>query len=395
MKFMKKYRLTDQKTIVGALSKLVNKTLQSPLDNRQFVITNVSGEKDILNSVNVTVKSMEGQIGKLQSLVCILKENKAELKVKQVNPYQDDLFSVTEIIIEPLERSAARATTKNINAWNVHVSPQVDLTMVLSIYGKSSIITQTINRFQLMLEHTLNQHGYFLKKVNIGFFYASESILIDHLNDAKSSFFIRDSYQKQFYIERSFFNPAGKMKEREIDLMLKSFLYDNTKSVLIVPFYGGENALVGYVELKSNLPNLGNETLQTNIESPHGIGVLVSFLEARLEDFTFELELSYVKEWKLVSSKEELIDISQDGRGVGLHFSSGKISPLVVIGAKITFTLQINSANYEFFGNIRNIKKGKTLDDGVTVGVKVYTCNIPDGMTLLSAYAGQLIGNSI
>ena len=246
-----------------------------------------------------------------------------------------------------------------------------------------------------MLEHTLNQHGYFIKKINIGFFYASESALIDNLNDAKSPFLIRDSYQKQFYTERSFFNPAGKMKEREIELMLNSFLYDNVKSVMIVPFSGGENALVGYVELKSNLPNLGNATLQNNIESPQGIGVLVSFLEARLEDFTYELELSYVKEWKLASDKEELMDISQDGRGVGLHFASDKISPLIIVGSKITFTLQINSINYEFFGNVRNIKKGKTPADGTTVGVKLYTCNIPEGMELLSAYAGQLIGNSI
>ncbi|MBE7412421.1 MAG: hypothetical protein L6Q54_08090 [Leptospiraceae bacterium] len=392
---MKKYRLTDQKSILGALSKLKDKTLQSPTNNKHYSITNISGEKDILNSVNITIAPEEGEIGKPQILVCILKENKAELRIKQVNPYQDDLFSVSELIIEPLERSAERAAIKNINIWNTHVSPQVDLTMVLSLYGKTSIITQTINQFQLMLEHTLNQYGYFIKKVNIGFFYASDSPLIDSIGEAKSPFFIRDSYQKKFYTERSFYNPVGKLKDREIDAMLKSFLYGNIKSTLIVPFYGGENAIVGYVELQSNLPNLGNTILQEEIESPNGIGILISFLEAKLEEFTYELELAYVKEWKFISNKDDIIDISQDGRGIGLHFSSVQNSSLLVVGSKITFTIQINSINYEFFGSIRNIKKGKTPEDGLIVGIKIYTCNIPEGISLLSTYAAKLIGTTI
>lgn len=392
---MKKYRLTDQKSILGALTKLKDKALQSPTNNKQYTIISISGEKDILNSVNIIIKSLEGEIGKPQSLVCILKENKAELRIKPVNPYQDDLYSVSELIIEPLERSAARASIKNVNVWNIHVAHHVDLTMVLSIYGKTSIITQTINRFQMMLEHTLNQYGYFITKANIGFFYASESALIDSLGDAKSPFFIRDSYQKKFYTERSFFNPIGRLKDRELDSLLNSFLYENIKSILIIPFYGGENALVGYVELQSNLPNLGSNVLQNEIESPNGIGVLVSFLEARLEEFTYELELSYVKEWKLVSEREGIVDISQDGRGIGLFFASDKVSPLLIVGSKINFTIQINSVNYEFFGSIRNIKKGKNPGDGTVVGVKIYTCNIPEGIPLLSAYAVQLIGKTI
>lgn len=44
---MKKYRLTDQKSILGALTKLKDKALQSPTNNKQYTIISISGEKDI------------------------------------------------------------------------------------------------------------------------------------------------------------------------------------------------------------------------------------------------------------------------------------------------------------------------------------------------------------
>jgi hypothetical protein len=113
---------------------------------------------------------MDGEeMGKPDLLVAIMKENKVEIRIKQENPYRNDLYHVIEVIIEPLERSAARATIKNIKLLNLHYSPQLDLTSVLSLYGKTSMITQTIQKFQVMLETSLNQFGYFITKVREDF----------------------------------------------------------------------------------------------------------------------------------------------------------------------------------------------------------------------------------
>jgi hypothetical protein len=162
---MKKYILTDQKTLTTILGRIVNKPINSVTEDKKYTITKVMAEKDLNNTTNVILEALEGEIEKPQVLVSIMKENKVEIRLKQDNPYRNDLYIVLEIIIEPLERSAARASIKNIKLLNLHYAPQLDLTSVLSLYGKTSIITQTIQQFQVMLESSLNQFGYFITKV--------------------------------------------------------------------------------------------------------------------------------------------------------------------------------------------------------------------------------------
>ncbi|MCB1143529.1 MAG: hypothetical protein H7A24_11425 [Leptospiraceae bacterium] len=393
---MKKYILTDQKTLVTILNRLINKHINSVTEDKKYIITKVMAEKDLNSSTNVIIDAVEGEIEKPQTMVSIMKENKVEIRLKQENPYRNDLYTVLEIIIEPLERSAARASIKNIKLLNLHYAPQMDLTSVLSLYGKTSIITQTIQQFQIMLETSLNQFGYFITKVQVGFYYAADTPLLNALADAKSAYFLRDAYKKQFYTERGFFNPSNKFKPQVVDGMVQSHLLDNVKSILIVPFFGVGNVLLGYVELYSSLPNLGNDTLQKEIESANGIGPLLNFIESRCEDFTFELELSYVKEWKLFSTKEDAIDISQDGRGLGISLTGGKDYGFLDKGCKLAFSISINKKNYLFYAGLKNIKRPK-VDPNANwnLGVRIYTCDKQEGIGLLAAYATQLITNNL
>jgi hypothetical protein len=389
---MKKYILTDQKTLISILGRLEGKHINSVTEDKKYVISKIMAEKDLNNSTNIVIEAVEGEIAKPQTLVCIMKENKVEIRIKQENPYRNDLYKVLEIVIEPLERSSARAAIQGITLLNLHYAPQIDLTSVLSLYGKTSIITQTIQQFQLMLETSLNQFGYFITKVQIGFYYSADTPLLNALADAKSSYFMRDSYKKQFYTERGFFNPNTKFKPQVIDGLVQSHLIENIKSVLVVPFFGAGNVLLGYVELSSSLPNLGNESLQKDIESANGIGPLLNFVESRCEDFTFELELSYVKEWKFFSHKEDAIDISQDGRGLGLSLTGGKDYSFLDRGTKIAFSISINKKNFLFYGGIKNMKKPKAETNvNWSLGVRVYTCDKSEGISLIAAYASQLI----
>ena len=394
---MKKYILTDQKTVTSILNRLVGKQINSVTEDKKYVITKVLAEKDLNNSTNVILEAVDGKIQKPQTMVSIMKENKVEIRLKQENPYRNDLYTVLEIIIEPLERSAARATIKNIKLFNLHYSPQIDLTSVLSLYGKTSIITQTIQQFQIMLETSLNQFGYFITKVQVGFYYSADTPLLNALADAKTAYFMRDAYKKQFYTERGFFNPNLKFKPQVIDSMIQGQLLENVKSILIVPFFGNGNVLLGYVELHSSLPNLGNEILTKEIESANGIGPLLNFIESRCEDFTFELELAYVKEWKLFSQKDDAIDISQDGRGLGISLAGGpgKDFSFLERGCKLAFTISINKKNYLFYGSVKNVKKPKDPNGNWNIGVRLFSCDKPEGISLLSAYATQLISNNL
>ncbi|MDX1958725.1 MAG: hypothetical protein SFU98_09140 [Leptospiraceae bacterium] len=393
---MKKYILTDQKTLTSILNRLLDKQVNAVNeDNKRYVVTKIMAEKDLNNSTNIVLQAVEGEIGKPLTLVSIMKENKVEIRVKQESPYRNDLYKVLEIIIEPLERSAARASIKGITLLNLHYAPQIDLTSVLSLYGKTSIITQTIQQFQMMLENSLNHFGYFITKIQVGFYYAADTPLLNALGDAKSPYFMRDAYKKQFYSERGFFNPNSKFKPQAIDGLVQSHLIENVKSVLIVPFFGAGNVLLGYVELSSSLPNLGNENLQKDIESSGGIGPLINFIESRCEDFTFELELSYVKEWKLFAQKEDAIDISQDGRGLGISLSGGKEYQFLEKGTKLAFSISINRKSYLFYASIKNIKKPKEPNSPWNLGVRIYTCDKPEGISLIGTYASQLINDDL
>jgi hypothetical protein len=394
---MKKYILKEQKTLETIINKLMNKQVNSVHeDNKPYIITKLILEKDLNNTVNIIIEPLENaEMGKPDLLQTIIKENKVELRIKQESPYRNDLYNVLEVIIEPLERSAARAAMKNIKLLNLHYTPQMDLTSVLSLYGKTSIITQTIQKFQVMLESALNQFGYFITKVRVGFYYAADTPLLNALADSKASYFLRDAYKKQFYTERAFFNPVTKFKPQNIDAIMQNLLLENVKSVLIVPFFGTGNALLGYVELFSSLPNLGNEHLQNDIESPMGIGQLSNFISSRCEDFTFELELSYVKEWKLFSPKEDAIDISQDGRGLGIFLSSIKDYTYLEPGSKIAFSIPINKKHYLFYAGVKNLKKIKGDIQGTSLGVRIYSCDQPEGIGLLSTYATQLISKNL
>ena len=89
---MKKYILTDQKTLTTILGRIVNKPINSVTEDKKYTITKVMAEKDLNNTTNVILEALEGEIEKPQVLVSIMKENKVEIRLKQDNPYRNDLY---------------------------------------------------------------------------------------------------------------------------------------------------------------------------------------------------------------------------------------------------------------------------------------------------------------
>lgn len=389
---MKKYRLTDQRTLLGIVSKLTTTVLQDRDTNQKFTLTNPVAVNDILKSVHITIETTEPMVSKPKSLVCVLKENRVELRVKPVNPYQDDLLQVYEILIEPLERSAKRASIEDISAYDLKMAQTADLGTVISIYGKTSIINQTLNQWQIHLEQVLTNFGYFIKRVQIGFYYAADTQLMEALATSKAPYYVRDANRRIFYTDRGFYSPK-KLSEMYVRSYLDSLLLSNTKSTLIFPFFANGKVLLGYFEIISNLPDLGNPVLQSNIEGPEGIGPLLNFLDQKAEEFVFQLEFAYAKDWETIIRTTPVRDISQDGRGIGMTLPKGTNIDGRPIGSPVSFQLKINSSPYTFFGSLRSLKKGD--NDTTNIGLQIFQCDKSEGMSLLSTYASNLIGEAV
>lgn len=389
---MKKYRLTDQRTLLGIVSKLTTTVLQERDSKQKFTLQNPVAVNDIMKSVHFTIAATEPLLSKPKSLICVLKENRIELRVKPVNPYQDDLLQVYEILIEPLERSAKRANIEDISAYEFKMAQTADLGTVISIYGKTSIINQSLNQWQVHLEQTLTNYGYFIKKVQIGFYYAADTQLMEALATSKAPYYVRDANRRIFYTDRGFFS-TKKLSEIYIRSYLDSLLLNNAKSTLIFPFFSNGKVLLGYFEIISNLPDLGNPILQSDIEGPEGIGPLLTFLEQKAEEFVFQLEFAYAKDWETVIRTTPVRDISQDGRGIGMTFPAGSNIETKALGSPVSFQMVINSSPYTFYGSLRSMKKGES--DSVNIGLQIFQCDKPEGMSYLSSYASNLIGKAV
>lgn len=390
---MKKYRLTDQKTLLGVLLKLQSNAVTDPVSQKKYRIQNPINSGDLNQSVHFTIQAESGPIGKPSSLVAIMKDNKAEIRFKQVNPYQEELFFTTEILIEPLERSAKRANIENIPISNLQIGTTVDIGTILSLHGKTSIINQTLTSWQMHLEQILSNFGYFIKRVNIDFYYATDSRLMEALAQSKSLYFLIDSNKGIFHEDHGFYHPK-KLGENMLRNLLDNYLVNNIKSVLVVPVKSYSGVHLGFFEITSNMPGLGNSSLQTDINGSNGLTPLLHFLTLKSEEFLYQMELSYTNQWKPLVQNAKIRDISEDGAGIGLYVPPNSPLKELTKGSPVSFQVLINQNWYSFFGSIRGIKASESSSDSI-LGIRVYQCDRPEGLSLLSAYASQLIGNPL
>ncbi len=387
---MKKYRLTDQRTVFGIVAKLNNTTLIDPKTKQKFQIKNPNLVNDIIKSVYLEIVPETTLTTRPSSLSCVLKENRVEIRIKQVNPYQEDLFQVMEILIEPLERSAKRKAIEDIYANQFQVAAKIDISTIISVYGKTSIINQALNQWQVHLEQILTNFGYFIKRVNIGFYYAADTPLMEALSSTPSPYYLRDSNRGNFYTERGFFSPK-KLNEMYVRSYLDNLLVNNIKSVLIFPVFSNEKILLGYFEIISNLPDLGNAALQNEIDGKQGISPLLAFLEKQAEEYVFHLEFSYAKDWEVVGSQCMIRDLSQDGRGIGIYLPNASLLENRPVGTPTSFQITINGLNYTFYGSLRSIKSPTAENESQSAGIHIFQCDRPEGLQLLESYASQLI----
>ena len=77
---------------------------------------------------------------------------------------------------------------------------------------------------------------------------------------------------------------------------------------------------------------------------------------------------------------------SQDGRGLGL-FLSIKITLSLNQDAKLPFRSLLTKKHYLFYAGVKNVKKSKGDVPGTSMGVRIYSCDQPEGIGLMASYA--------
>ncbi len=115
----------------------------------------------------------------------------------------------------------------------------------------------------------------------------------------------------------------------------------------------------------------------------------MDFLDQKAEEFVFQLEFAYAKDWEVVAKATSIRDISQDGRGIGIYLPNEALLEGKNFGAPVSFVTMINSLPYTFYGSMRNIKKSDS--DLPSIGVQIFQCDRADGLPLLARYASNLI----
>ncbi len=63
------------------------------------------------------------------------------------------------------------------------------------------------------------------------------------------------------------------------------------------------------------------------------------------------------------------------------------------LGSPVSFQMVINSSPYTFYGSLRSLKKAES--DITNIGIQIFQCDKPEGMSLLSTYASNLIGEAV
>ncbi len=118
-------------------------------------------------------------------------------------------------------------------------------------------------------------------------------------------------------------------------------------------------------------------------------------MDARAEEFVFQMEFAYAKDWTQIADQGMIRDISQDGAGIGIYIKDKEFIETKTLGSPISFQIEINSHLYTFYGSLRSIKLASSDSENHSIGVQIFQCDRQEGMSLLASYASTLIGKEV
>lgn len=375
---MKAYRLTDRNSILAALDRTTGRT--GSCAGREITFTAIKREENINQTVLVTTNQPAGDN-------VIFTFGDKVLKVR-LTPLENLTYSVKDVVIESMLRSSGRIDTQKIHIANVEFSPAVDLTSSIALYGKTSSISTVCQRMKMFLHDYLNRTGFMISECRIGFFFSADlPPVFQELETAGGIFFIRDVLSKSIVSGDLYTNPLLALPEARQESYYTKLSRERMRSQYVYSFRDQSGNVMGFIEFQSTMPDLGHQGLGT----PAALKIFSNYLFEKSSELVFQMEMSMTRQWFSYSRSEEIIDLSQNGRGcrITLKAPSEELKKKLKKGSTLRFDIVLKGTPHKIFGTVRSVQETQDTD---LIGLKVQTGSQANSLDELSLLAKSIIG---
>ncbi len=366
------YRLTDHQSMLHALQRVQGKEGRSaglPVTVQAVETDAAVGEEIVLRT---NAKATE-------AIVYPFKENLLKIRIQGLD---ETSYRVKDIVIEPVARHSARVES-NVRVSEVLAAPPVDITSSIALYGKTSSIAKTCQMGKMFLINHLNSRGFMVSDCSIGFYYASDNELFQHLEENGKHLFVIDALSKSVHAGPAYYDPVTDLREDRRETFFTSYSRDKVRSHYVYTFRDQVGTVMGYVDLRSTMPGLGQRALSSAESRGRTLALFEEFLFEQCVDLVFQMEMFSVKQWVRIGNSEELLDVSENGRGARLTVRT-EAERILRQGSKVRFQLALNGAAHEFTATVRSVKPH---EGGLAVGLRIHRGSAENSLPLLAAFA--------
>ena len=367
------YRLTDRQSMMHALQRIQGKEGKS--GGLPIVVEAVEADDsvgdDIVLRTNAAAK---------ESIVYPFRENLLRIRVQSLD---EKTYRVKDIAIEPVTRQSVRVES-HIKVSDVLGAPTVDIASSIALYGKTSSIAKTCQMGKMFLLNHLNARGFMLSDCTIGFYYTSGEELFQRLEETGSHLFVIDALSRTLHTGKGYDDPVADATDDRKEAFFTGYTREKTRSRFVYTFRDQVGTVMGYVDVRSTMPGLGHRGLASKETRAKTLTLFTEFLFEQCVDLVFQMEMFSVKQWVRLGASEELLDLSENGRGARLSVKAKEAERLLKQGSKIRFTMVLGGAGHVFTATVRSVKP---LEQGFAVGLRIHRGSVENSMQLLADFS--------
>lgn len=304
---------------------------------------------------------------------------------------EENIYRVEEAVVTPIERISNRIPNLNIPIHSIHYSLPVDLASHISDMGDSPFVHNIVEHRSTVIAEKLVKRGFSVQDVSIVFF--NETLTPFHLSFSEhgNSFFLLDSINQRIYGKMQFYDPTLNMEEQEVSDLYSSYRAQKIRSCYIFPFRDHHGNIPGLIRVTSGQEFLGNPSIEEHLD-PY-IRHLQGFFKENVEPLLFHLESQFKPEWLDLSENEEIVDLSENGKGCRVTLRKNLIKDDLQIGARLIFKMNLEDKDETYFATLKNIIRDSENDD-CFLGLRIQDSGSENGLYGLTVFA-QNLANSI
>lgn len=367
------YRLTDHSSMLHALQRVVGKEGRSGAQALQVqaVDADETVTEDLLLRTDHPAE---------ETIVFTFRDNILRVRVQ---PVEELIYKVKDILIEPATRQSVRVESK-VLVTEVLGTPPVDIASSIALYGKTSSIAKTCQMGKMHLMNHLNARGFMVSDCRIGFYYSADMDLYHRLETSGHHMFVVDALKRAVHSGKEYEHPLVGLPESRHEDFFTGYARDKIRSHYVYTFRDQVGTVMGFVEFRSTMAGLGQKQLVQEEGREKTLKLFEIFLFEQCVDLVFQMEMFSVKQWIRLGSQEDLLDISENGRGARLHVRSKETERVLRQGSKVRFNLELGGQAHTFTATVRSVKP---VDDGFAIGLRVHRGSADNSLHLLGLFA--------